>query len=82
VGGAILELMGRRRLGGYISEARVAGAAFIRIDVPHPNDSTLFRATHFYSPAAIHSITPTSGEIAGEIARGAPAGVLAGGRMA
>ena len=71
-GWAILELMGHRRLGGRVSEAMVAGSAFIRIDVPHPNDSTLFRATHFYSPAAVHSITPTTGEIACAIARGGP----------
>lgn len=36
-GWAILELMGHRRLGGYLSEQEIAGAAFIRIDVPeHP----------------------------------------------
>lgn len=33
-GWAILELMGHRRLGGYVSEATVAGAGFLRIDVP------------------------------------------------
>jgi hypothetical protein len=33
-GWAILELMGHRRLGGYLREQDVAGAAFIRIDVP------------------------------------------------
>lgn len=33
-GWAILELMGHRRLGGHVSEATVAGAGFLRIDVP------------------------------------------------
>jgi hypothetical protein len=33
-GWAFLELMGHRRLGGYVSEATVAGAGFLRIDVP------------------------------------------------
>lgn len=33
-GWAVLELMGHRRLGGYIREEQVAGAAFIRIDIP------------------------------------------------
>jgi len=33
-GWAILELMGHRRLAGRLTEALVAGAAFIRIDVP------------------------------------------------
>jgi hypothetical protein len=69
-GWAILELRGQRRLGGRISEATVAGAAFIRIDVPHPNDSTLIRATHFYSPTAVQAITPTTVETACAIARG------------
>ncbi len=71
-GWAILELMGHRRLAGRVSEASVAGAAFIRIDVPHPNDSTLLRATHFDSPTAVRAITPTTVEIACEIARAAP----------
>lgn len=36
-GWAILELMGHRRLGGYLTEQEIAGAAFIRIDIPeHP----------------------------------------------
>lgn len=36
-GWAILELMGHRRLGGYIREQEIAGQAFLRIDVPeHP----------------------------------------------
>ena len=73
-GWAILELPGHRRLGGRVSEATVAGAAFIRIDVPHPNDSTLIRATHFYNPTAVQAITPASVETACAIARGWEAG--------
>lgn len=34
IGWAILELMGHRRLGGYLREETIAGAAFLRIDVP------------------------------------------------
>lgn len=34
IGWAILELMGHRRLAGYVSEQEIAGAAFIRVDVP------------------------------------------------
>ena len=72
-GWAIVELRGQKRLGGRISEVTVAGAPFIRIDVPHPNDSTLVRATYFYNPSAVYAITPTTEEIACAIARGAPA---------
>ena len=35
---AILELMGHRRLGGYVSETTLAGGAFLRIDVPGDED--------------------------------------------
>lgn len=33
-GWAILELMGHRRLAGYVSECEVAGTKLLRIDVP------------------------------------------------
>ena len=57
-GWAILELMGHRRLGGRISEARVGGAGFIRIDVPGEADQVLL--TQFYAPQAIYCVTPTT----------------------
>jgi hypothetical protein len=71
-GWAILELMGHRRLGGKVSEHTIAGGAFIRIDVPHPNVAGIFTASQFYSPSAVYAITPTTEEIACAIARGAP----------
>lgn len=72
-GWAILELMGHRRLAGYLSEETVAGGAFVRIDVPGPSaeeaDSVLgWFATQFYAPAAVYCITPTSEETARLIA--------------
>ena len=57
-GWAVLELMGHRRLGGRVSEATIAGQAFIRIDVPGPDGATV--ATQFYSGAAVYCLTPTS----------------------
>jgi hypothetical protein len=71
-GWAILELMGHRRLGGRISEATIAGGAFIRIDIPHPNAIGMFRASQFYSPSAVYAITPTTEEVACAIGRRAP----------
>lgn len=66
-GWAILELMGHRRLGGYIREEQLAGAAFVRIDVPRPlaeaeapSVAYEVEATQFYAPAAIYCITPTT----------------------
>jgi hypothetical protein len=66
IGWAVLELMGHRRLAGYVSEQEIAGANFIRLDVP---DSDTPAATQFYSPAAVYCITPTTEEIATGLAR-------------
>ena len=63
---AILELMGHRRLGGYVTEQEIAGTAFLRIDVPGDDDSAA--ATQFYAPAAVYAITPTTEEIARAVA--------------
>jgi hypothetical protein len=38
---AVLELMGHRRLGGKVSEQEIAGAAFLRIDVPGPDGAVV-----------------------------------------
>jgi hypothetical protein len=67
-GWAILELMGHRRLAGYVQEATIAGGAFVRIDVPRallPDEVAVgapaeTAATQFYAPAAVYCITPTS----------------------
>lgn len=56
-GYAILELMGHRRLGGFLSEQVIAGATMLRIDVPAACGEGV-AATQFYSPAAIYAITP------------------------
>lgn len=55
---AILELMGHRRLAGVVSEAEIAGAGFIRIDV-YANGDVEPRSTAFYGPASVYAITPT-----------------------
>ena len=59
-GWAILELMGHRRLIGRLSTATIAGASFLRIDIPLDGDE----ATQFYSPSAVYAITPTTEELA------------------
>lgn len=64
-GWAILELMGHRRLGGYISEAEIAGAKFLRIDIPSSDGPP---TTQLYGPSAIYSLTPTTEEIAKAVA--------------
>ena len=66
-GWAVLELMGHRRLAGLVSEAKVGGATFIRIDVPGEGDEV--EATQFYAPGALYCLTPTTEEIARSVAR-------------
>lgn len=65
-GWAILELMGHRKLGGLIEEAEIAGASFIRIDVPGESEEII--ATQFYSASAIYCITPTTEDMARAVA--------------
>lgn len=99
-GYAILELMGHRRLAGYVSEVEIAGAAMLRLDIPehpaavctcgstdpdslahedHHHDCLLFAAedarpvdvyaTQFYSPHALYALTPTTEQIARQVAQ-------------
>src|SRR6185369_11008200 len=61
----------------YLTEQDIAGAAFIRIDVPgylhtEPTGEQDERdtATQFYAPGAVYCITPTSEEMARAVAEG------------
>ncbi len=65
-GWCILELMGHRRLGGYLTEQEIAGAAFIRIDVPGEDSQPV--ASQFYAPGAVYCIMPTTEELARAVA--------------
>ena len=61
-GFVILEIMGHRKLGGYIKEATIANSPFIRLDTF--NEAGEVAATQFYNPSSIYCITPTTKEIA------------------
>lgn len=61
-GWVILEIMGHRRLGGYLRSEQIAGAAFIRIDVPGTEEGVT--ATQFYAPGSVYCITPTTEDLA------------------
>ena len=69
-GWAILELMGHRKLGGYVREQNVAGAGFVRIDVPRSDGKDGDAATQFYAPGAIYCITPVTEVLARKVAAG------------
>jgi len=62
---SIVEVFGHRRLAGKVSDAAIGGGAFIRIDIPGPDDTW---STQFYSPQAIYSIIPVSEELARGVA--------------
>jgi len=62
----ILELFGHRRLAGLVREETIGSASFIRIDVPDGNGG--FCATQYYSPSAIYCMTPTTKEMAEQVA--------------
>lgn len=63
---AILELMGHRRLAGWLTEKEVAGKGFLRLDVPGEDAAV---ATQFYAPGAVYCITPTTEDVARAFAR-------------
>jgi hypothetical protein len=52
---AILEVMGKTRLGGRVREQHVFGVAMIRIDIPDGKGG--FKLTRFFHPQALFSIT-------------------------
>ena len=64
-GPAVIELMGHRRLAGYVSEAQMYGTTLLRIDVVQGEGST---ATQFYGGASIYALTPTTEEMVERIA--------------
>lgn len=61
-GHAIVELMGRSVIAGYVSEQVIAGTAMLRVDVPQTEDAGAF--TKFFGGSAVFGITPTTEEIA------------------
>lgn len=63
----ILEIMGHRRLAGYVTETRIAGKDFLQLNVPVPTRDKK-EITQFYPPESVYCITPTTEEIARAVA--------------
>lgn len=59
-GWAIVELLGHRRLGGWVTEVELFGAKQLRLDVPSAAEPSKVYATQVYSPKALYSFTPCS----------------------
>jgi hypothetical protein len=64
----ILELMGHRRLAGFLTEQEIAGRGFLRLDVPGEPTNTVPAATQLYNPASVYCVTPTTEAIARAVA--------------
>ena len=62
---ALVELFGHQKIVGKVTEASLAGGAFIRVDVPAVDGNPAF--TRFYGPGAIYSINPVTEEIAKDL---------------
>lgn len=60
----ILELMGHRRLAGWLSEQEIAGRGFLRLDIPCEPP-----ATQYYNPQSVYAITPTTEAAARSVAK-------------
>lgn len=58
----IVELMGHRRLGGYVTEQEIGGAGLLRIDVPETDRRP--KSTHYFRAESLYMMTPTTEEMA------------------
>lgn len=76
-GWAVVEVMGHRRLGGYVRPAEQYGVTMLRVDVPAAGG--LAAVTQFYGGGSIFCLTPCDEETAARVAaadRSAPVGLL------
>lgn len=53
---ALVELMGRQRIAGRVTERVIAGQGFLEVQVPETKHSPKF--TRFISPSALYAINP------------------------
>lgn len=53
---AILELMGRQRIAGRVTERVIAGQGFLEVSVPETKANPKF--TRFISPGSLYAINP------------------------
>jgi hypothetical protein len=56
----ILELLGHRQRAGWLCEEEIAGAGFLRIDLPQEGDPPM--RTEWYATAAVYAIHPSDAE--------------------
>lgn len=64
-GWAVVELLGHVRMGCHVKEVQIAGAGFLRCDIPGTGDQV---TTQYVPPHTIYRITPTTEELARAVA--------------
>lgn len=53
---AVVELMGRQRIAGKVTERVIAGSGFLQVDVPETKHNPKF--TRFIAPGSLYAINP------------------------
>lgn len=53
----IVELLGHRRLAGRVQEVQLAGAGFLRLDIPEAGDDP--GRTQYIAPGSVYALHPT-----------------------
>lgn len=59
---AIVELFGKTRMAGLVTECSIGGAGFVRVDVPECDGQAAF--TRYLGPSSIFAINPCTEELA------------------
>lgn len=62
----LLELMGRVRVAGELSEQTIGGCSFMRVDVPQVGD--IAAHTRYFAPGSIYGMTPMAESTARKLA--------------
>jgi hypothetical protein len=65
---AIVGIMGHQRIAGLVREVTIAGAGFIRVDVPEVEGEQAF--SRIFGPGSIYSIDPVTEVTARAVAAG------------
>lgn len=52
----IVELLGHRRLAGYVQEVQLAGAGFLRLDIPEADGDP--GRTQYIAPGSVYALHP------------------------
>lgn len=65
---AIIELLGRQRIAGKVTERVIASTGFLEVNVPETKHNPAF--TRFISPSALYAINPVDEQTARTMAEG------------